>query len=291
MQAQEHPLDAAVHGAASELAKLGVPTTGALLLLATGLGTLPSKLRHAGSVKLGRAKHVPGAWKEATLHWGELNGLACWLLEDALGPADEGGREQPGAAAWVRAFPVWLAKLAGARHLIHVSAATALPEAGKPLSLLGSLVVAEDHINLSGGTPLHALSGSTLGPLFPAVSTLHDSVLRPALLTEAKRQGIPLEPAVVACVAGPSMSTPAERRWWRTAGASVAIQDLTPPLLAAAHAGLSVVALSAVVDAGSDDIPTVLLRAERAVPQIEELVWAFAPHVAKAVAAAERDEA
>jgi purine nucleoside phosphorylase len=87
------------------------------------------------------------------------------------------------------------------------------------------------------------------------------------------------------------MSTPAERRWWRTAGASVAIQDLTPPLLAAAHAGLSVVALSAVVDAGSDDIPTVLLRAERAVPQIEELVWAFAPHVAKAVAAAEREEA
>ena len=43
-----------------------------------------------------------------TVHAGELEGLAVWLLEDA--PADTDGR-QP---AWTEAFPIWLAAASGA---------------------------------------------------------------------------------------------------------------------------------------------------------------------------------
>lgn len=291
MQKPVHPLDQAVHDAAAALSKKGVPTTGALILMSTGVGMLAGRLKRAGRTPLGRAAGVPETWKDAVLHWGELEGLACWLLEDAPGPADQGGRERPGDPPWTRAFPVWLAAAAGARHLVHVSAGVALPKDGKPGATLGALAVACDHVNLSGSTPLQALSGSALGPLFPAVSKLHDEGLRQALLTEARRLGIPLEPAVLACTAGPALSTPAERRWWRAAGADAAVQELAAPLLAAAHAGLTVVAVSAVVDAGDDEIPAILERAERAAPQLDELLAAFAPHVAREVAAAEQEDA
>lgn len=286
-----HPLDQAVQSAAAALSKQGVPTTGALILMSTGIGMLAGKLKRAGRAPLGRAAGVPAAWKDAVLHWGQLGGLDCWLLEDAPGPADQGGRERPGDAPWMRAFPVWLAAAAGARHLVHVSAAVGLDADGSGGAKPGTLVVASDHINLSGSTPLQALSGCTLGPLFPAVSKLHDEGLRQALLTEAARLGIPLAPAVLACTAGPALATPAERRYWRAAGAEAAVQELAAPLLAAAHAGLGVVALAAVVDGGDDAMALLLERAEQAAPQLEELLCAFAPHLAKDVAAAEAEEA
>jgi hypothetical protein len=69
------------------------------------------------------------------------------------------------------------------------------------------------------------------------------------------------------------------------------VQDLAGPLLAAAHAGLTVVAVSAVIDAGDDEIPTLLARAEDAAPKLEELLVALAPDIAREVAAADAEDA
>jgi purine nucleoside phosphorylase len=284
-----HPLDAAIKKSAAELSRQGVPVAGALILASTGVAGIVERLEKAGRLPLRRTAGIPALWQDSVLHWGDFEGLACWVLEDAPGPADEGGRERPGDPPWARAFPVWLAREALARHLVHVSAATAVVEAG-PCSA-GRLVVASDHLNLSGGTPLAGLAGCALGPMFPAASNLHDKGLRQALLTKAARLGLPLDEGVVACVPGPALSTPAERRWWRAAGAHAAVQDLAGPLLAAAHAGLTVVAVSAVIDAGDDEIPTLLARAEDAAPKLEELLVALAPDIAREVAAADAEDA
>lgn len=284
-----HPLDAAIKKSAAELSRQGVPVAGALILASTGVAGLVEQLDKSGRLPLQRTAGVPALWQDSVLHWGAFEGLACWILEDAPGPADEGGRERPGDPPWARAFPVWLAREAMARHMVHVSAATALSDDG-PCSA-GRLVVARDHVNLSGTTPLSGLAGSTLGPMFPAASNLHDGGLRQALLTEAARLRLPLDEGVLACVPGPALSTPAERRYWRAAGAHAAVQDLAGPLLAAAHAGLTVVSLSAVVDAGDDQIPALLARAEEAAPRLEQLVAALAPHLAREVAAAEAEDA
>ncbi|MEY2747498.1 MAG: hypothetical protein RL112_2540 [Planctomycetota bacterium] len=284
-----HPLDAAIKKSAAELSRQGVPATGALILASTGAAGLVERLDKAGRLPLARTAGVPALWQDSVLAFGLLEGLPCWVLEDAPGPADEGGRERPGDPPWARAFPAWLAREALARHMVHVSAATALVAEG-PCSA-GRIVVASDHLNLSGGTPLSGLAGCALGPMFPAVSNLHDKGLRQELLTAASRLRIPLDEGVVACVAGPALSTPAERRHWRATGADVAVQDLAGPLLAAAHAGLTVVSIAAVVDAGDDEIPALLAHAEEAAPRLEQLVVALAPSIAREVAAADAEDA
>jgi hypothetical protein len=49
--------------------------------------------------------------------------------------------------------------------------------------------------------------------------------------------------------------------------------------------------VSAVIDAGDDEIPTLLARAEDAAPKLEELLVALAPDIAREVAAADAEDA
>ncbi|MBI5362737.1 MAG: purine-nucleoside phosphorylase, partial [Planctomycetes bacterium] len=61
---------------------------------------------------------------------------------------------------------------------------------------------------------------------------------------------MPLGEGIAACAPFRALETPAERRYWSRAGADVAVQGLATPQHAAAHSGLSVLALVAVTDAG-----------------------------------------
>ncbi|HVS08653.1 MAG TPA: hypothetical protein VMS76_02175 [Planctomycetota bacterium] len=281
-------LDDAAYAAAAALGRAGVAEPTALVLVATGIGLLPGRLRGGGRIPLERAEGVPPAWRGALLHHGELNGLAVWLLEDAALEVQEG---EP---AWSAAFPVWMAAAAGASSLVHVSAGSALPaEKGSGHALpLGALALLADHINLSGSTPLIGLGESRLGPLFPDVGALHDSELRKGALAICERLGLHGVEAVAACTAGPALETPAERRWYARAGAQVSVQRLAAPLLAAAHAGLGVLAISVVASATDAplDMARIAAAARELAPAIDDLLWELSAEVQRrARADLERD--
>lgn len=266
-------LDDCVEAAADRLRALDVPAPQVLLLLGTGLGTLPGALAGQRRTALAGVPGVPPIWSEAVVVSGRLNGVPAWLVEDAPGDLEFGEGGGPASSPWERAFPVWLAAAAGAHLCVLTAAGGSLADDLAP----GALAVASDHLNLSGTTPLAGLGETRLGPLFPDQSFLHHRGLRAIALDRARSRGIPLSERVVACVGGPALTTPAERRWYRTAGGELFVQGFAGPLLACAHAGLATLALVAITDAGDEPLRMAELveRAERCAPALEDLVLAM----------------
>lgn len=285
------PLDDAVHAVRAQLAERGVPAPELLVLAGTGLGEWPEELRHAREAPLAELEGVPAPWDACVLHAGRLGRLSAWLLEDR---SDEPGTgEEP---PWAGGFPLWLAGAAGCGICVHVSAGTLLGRAGPESAGRiagegagegapgGAIALVRDHLNASGGSPLVGLAGSALGPLFPDLTGLHHLGLRRAALERARRLGVPAFEAVAACTLGPAIETPAERRMLAALGAEVAVQSLATPLLAAAHAGISVLALVAVLDDGGGpaDVPDLLEAARVAEPRVRGLVLALLDDLARA---------
>jgi purine nucleoside phosphorylase len=209
-----------------------------------------------------------------------LGELPVWLLEDVSG---EPILDEP-VSPWMRGLPVWLAAAAGAALCVHVSAGSALPgeAAGRVPLAPRSLAVLSDHVNFSGSTPLLGLGESKLGPLFPDLSGLHHAGLRAAALARARALGIGAAEAVGACTLGPALETPAERHMLARLGADVAVPGLATPLLAAGHAGLALLAIVAVADAGGAgaDVRGVVEAAGVLQPALEDLLLALVPDLA-----------
>jgi len=284
-------LDESVYPASKELRGRGAPDPDVLLLMATGVGLLPSSFHAQWQLPLESVAGVPRAWRGLTLSAAESNGATFWFLDDAPGEADFPGGETtaPGPEPWMRAFPAWLAACSGATLCVHTSAGTRLgPTAAEDRGRIG---LVRDHINLSGRTPLAGLGESRLGPLFPDQSRLHHPGLRRLALQHAERLGLrPLE-GVAACTAGPALETPAERAYYHRAGADFAVQGLADPLIALAHSSLSCLSLVALIGAGDDapDVAGIVESATEVAPALEDLLRELAPDLAK-VAFEEREE-
>lgn len=272
-------LDESIARARATLTTRGVPRPDALFLLGTGAGSLAGRLERAGRLPLGKLDGVPPIWNEVLLHWGELQGLSVWLIDDA---ADE---LEAGDAAWLAAFPVWLAAGAGASSLVITCAGAALD--GPQAVPLGAIGLVRDHLNLSGSTPLAGLRESRLGPLFPDQTTLHDEGARRAALQRCRSLGLVAREVVAACTVGPALETPAERAFFARAGAEVSAQRLATPLIAAAHAGLGVVALVAIVHsgAGAIDVGQVAAASRAFAPALDDLLHELAGDVQRAARA------
>ena len=266
-------LDGAVFQTQAALESKGVHPPSALFFSATGLGLLPARLAGGRRIALANLPGVPACWQQAILHWGDFNGLAVWMLEDE--PADLDAT----APAWAEAFPIWLAAAAGASALVHTSAGHGL--AGNGAAVLGSLALLSDHLNLSGMSVLVGIGESRLGPIFPDQTQVHDVHLRRAAKSVALRLGIVAEECVAACTLGPSIDTPAERRWFASCGGGVAVQRLAAPILAAAHAGLGSLCVVVVTDAGEGplDIARVAATSGAVAPVLDDFLWTLAADV------------
>lgn len=270
---QQPSFDARIFDAAAALSERGVPEPTALFLLGCGVGVLPGRLQDAGRVPLSVIDDVPAAWADTLLHHGKFNGLRVWMLEDAPTAL---AADDP---AWVGAFPVWLAAAAGCSTLVHTAAGSALGETGA--MPIGTIAMVSDHVNLSGTSPLAGMGESRLGPLFPDQTRVHDTALRRSAFGTAERLGLAAVEAVVACVQGPSLETPAERQWFETAGCDVSVQGLATPLIAAAHAGLGTLSIVLVANDsdGPIDVAEVVAVAARLAPSVDDLLWELAADV------------
>lgn len=284
-------LDAGVESALAALESRAFPMPGVFLFLGTGIGALPTRLSKSRALRLGELPGVPAEWSGLTLHAGEWQGGIVWLLEDAPGNPELGNQVDSSRPGWVPGFPLWLAARAGASVLVHTCAGAALRDA-KDAPAPGTIALARDHINLSGMSPLVGLSHSRLGPLFPDQTQLFPPLFLRQARQEAARLAIPVTEAVVACVAGPALETPAERRFWARAGAQVSVQGLANIAHAAAHSGLMVLELVAVTDNGEGvlDMAGMVQRANEIGPRIEDLLVALAPKLHAAAAEAGREE-
>lgn len=142
-------------------------------------------------------------------------------------------------------------KALGCELYLGTNAAGSLrPEVGP-----GSLVAISDHINFQPGNPLVGANDEAFGPRFFGMENAYDKDLRALLKQAAKSIDLPYHEGVYCAVLGPMFETPAEIRAFRVLGADLAGMSTIPEVIVARHAGMKVVAISAVTNlaAGMSD--------------------------------------
>lgn len=138
-------------------------------------------------------------------------------------------------------------KAVGVNRLIVTNAAGSLNPEFTP----GSLMLIKDHINFSGQNPLVGANDENTGPRFPDMSNAYDRDMRRQAKELAAKLGINLPEGVYLMVLGPNFETAAEIRAFRTLGADAVGMSTVPEVIAAVHAGIKVLAVSAVTNFGT----------------------------------------
>ena len=149
-------------------------------------------------------------------------------------------------------FGVRVVAALGVRTLIVSNASGAVDPAFSP----GEIVAISDHINLTSGSPLTGTNDERLGPRFVDMTDAYDPKLRALAMAAAPGAlGRPLREAIYAGMAGPAYETPAEVRLLRTLGAGLVGMSTVHEVIAARHAGLSVLGLSLVANMAAGVMP------------------------------------
>jgi purine-nucleoside phosphorylase len=252
------PLFERVQAAARAVAEqLDLETPSAAVVLGSGLGGVADRLTDARRVPYAS---LPG-FPETTVA-GHPGRLVAGKIGGNIGGTIGGTPGGPGGAKTVLllcgrvhgyegyppsevGFGVRVVAALGVRTLIVSNAAGAVDPAFAP----GEIVAISDHINLTSGSPLTGPNDERLGPRFVDMTDAYDPKLR-ALAQAAAPQAIgrPLREAIYAGMAGPAYETPAEVRLLRTLGAGLVGMSTVHEVIAARHAGLSVLGLSLVAN-------------------------------------------
>jgi xanthosine phosphorylase len=210
------------------------------IILGSGLGAVAEALEDAEIVPYTELPDFPAPsvhGHAGTLALGTLRGLPVACLQGRK-HVYEGG--DPGAMRG----PVRALKEAGAEALLVTNAAGSLNADVGP----GSLMAISDHINMLGVNPLTGPNDDAIGPRFPSLRDAYDPELRATLHRVALDLDIKLRDGVYLATAGPSFETPAEIRAFRTLGADAVGMSTIPEVILARHAGLKVVAVSAITN-------------------------------------------
>jgi len=243
------------------------------IVLGSGLGGLSDALTDRAAVPYGDLEGFPPpgvAGHQGQVVLGRLAGLPVACLA---------GRKHvyEGDATGMR-VPVRTIKALGAEAILVTNAAGSLRADVGP----GRLMAIADHINLLGVNPLTGPNDDDVGPRFPSMRDAYDPALRARLQQAAGALGIELPEGVYLATAGPSFETPAEIRAFRTLGADAVGMSTVPEVILARHAGLRVVAISAITNLaegmGGEELSheQTLRNAEVAARDLTRLVTRFA---------------
>jgi purine-nucleoside phosphorylase len=235
-----HELAARIHDARQAVAARwsGHPRVG--IILGTGLGGLASQIAEPVVIPYGEIPHFPESTVEShagQLVCGELAGVPVVAMEGRF-------HFYEGYSMQEVTFPVRVMKALGAEVLIVTNAAGGMNAQYE----LADIMIIEDHINLMGDNPLRGPNDDSLGPRFPDMCRPYDRQLMETARRAALELQIPCQKGVFVAVAGPNLETRAEYRMLRLMGADVVGMSTVPEVIAAAHAGLRVLAFSVVTD-------------------------------------------
>ena len=137
----------------------------------------------------------------------------------------------------------------GIKTLILTNAVGAL----NPSFETGSPMLIEDHINLTGTTPLRGENIDEWGDRFPDMCTVYDPKLRELAINKALELGIRLERGVFMQIMGPNMETPAETRMYRAMGADSIGMSTCMEAIAAHHMGIRLLGISCLTNKNLPD--------------------------------------
>jgi len=222
------------------LRRRGIATADRALALESGMVGLSNELSHLVVVPYKKIPYFPfpqGENRRGLLLFGALEGRNVFILEGR-------GRLFEGYFHRELAFPLRVLAGLGLKKLVLAAGVLPLGEGLRG----GETVIIEDHIDLTGGSPLRGLDPPASPPRLDPC-TIYSPALREKVQCVAREQGVDLRRVVAACLAGPTGPTPAERSMLVTLGADVVTLSLSAEVMMALHLGVETVALGLVTTA------------------------------------------
>jgi purine-nucleoside phosphorylase len=219
-----------------------------LVTLGSGLGDVAEAVERATDVDVASlpgmtASTVPG--HAATLRHGWLGDHEVLVQRGRI-------HLYEGHAAADVCRVVDVAAALGADRFVVTNAAGGLHS---DLLTPGDLLVIDDHINLTGTTPLHAVLRDG-APLFLDMADAYAATLRTLADAVADELGLLLRHGVYAGLVGPTYETPAEVRMLRTLGADVVGMSTVNEVIAARSHGMQVLGISSVTNVHGEGVAT-----------------------------------
>lgn len=249
------------------------------IVLGTGLGPLADSVENAVSIRAPGLDDFPPS--SAPSHEGRfvagiLAGVPVILQQGRCHLYE--GRRPDDICLGVRVMAVL-----GARGLIITNAAGAV----NPLFDAGSLMCLDDHLNMTGRSPLTGPNQESWGPRFPDMSAPYDRTLIAVAERKALELGIKMEKGVYACVPGPQLETRAETRALRALGADAVGMSTVLEVIAARHMGLKVLGISCLTNKNLPDcmaettIEEIIDSAKGCGDALKRLITASLPEMAR----------
>ena len=199
------------------------------IVAGSGLGRLVELVDIVGEVGFSGIPGVPASsvsGHAGSVVWGHLSGLPVML---ALGRVHfYEGHDARTTTTMVRCMAA-----CGVDRLLLTNAAGSLHPEFQP----GQWMLLQDHINLTGVSPLH-------GPQFVDMTQAYDPDMRTAFSNSASSLGMRLNRGIYACLRGPQYETPAEIGMLKTIGAHAVGMSTVLETIQARALGVRVAALS-----------------------------------------------
>ena len=274
MQSQLARLDAA-HGSIAD--RIGAPVEIAMIL-GSGLGHLATAVEEPLVIPYGEIEGFPvstAPGHKGQLVIGRLYGKRVAIMEGRL-HLYEGWSPRDIALA------VYLLERLGARTLIVTNAAGGL----NPAYGAGEVMLVSDHLNFTGVNPLTGPNDDAIGLRFPDLSRAYDPDLLAQAHAAAQGAGIAVHEGIYIGLTGPSLETSAERRYFRSTGGDAVGMSTVTETIAAVHAGMKVIGISAITNAATggpdqqpDTIEDVLANAAISGRKIDAVLQRLVPNL------------
>lgn len=224
--------------------KLGGRKPFALVVLGSGLGKLADSVDNAVVIPYTTIPHFvksTAVGHKGNLICGELGGKFICAMQGRFHYYEGYQMEQV-------TFPVRVMKRLGAEYMFVSNAAGGVNFDYK----IGDLMIIKDHISMFPN-PLIGKNLDELGPRFVDMTRPYDLSLIKKMEEIAAEKGIILHKGVYLGNTGPTYETPAEYKFYRTAGADAVGMSTIPEVIVARHAGITVFGMSVITNEAHDD--------------------------------------
>jgi purine-nucleoside phosphorylase len=242
-----------------------------VIILGTGLGGLVDSIEVDTLLPYEQIPHfplstVPG--HQGNLIFGKLSGKYVAVLQGRF-------HYYEGYSTRELTFPLRTLSLLGAETLVVTNTAGGLDTGFIP----GTIMVIRDHINFIGQNPLRGINVDDWGPRFPDLSEPYDKkLIETTMLCAEKLHLANVTTGIYVAIPGPSLETPAETRFLRSAGADAVGMSSVPEVIVAKHAGMRVLGFSAVANVNDPDnftpilLDDIIRTAQEMEPGLQELI-------------------
>lgn len=242
-----------------------------VIILGTGLGGLIESIEVDTLLPYEQIPHFPKSTvkgHQGNLIFGKLKGKDVAVLQGRF-------HYYEGYSTRELTFPLRTLSQLGAETLVVTNAAGGLDTSFIP----GTIMVISDHLNFIGENPLRGKNVDVWGSRFPDLSEPYDRKLIDVTMQCADTLNMTnVTTGIYVAIPGPSLETPAETRFLRSAGADAVGMSSVPEVIVAKHAGMKVLGLSAVANVNDPDnftpilLDDIIKAAQKIEPGLQELI-------------------